>query len=181
MKQNLNLLIFSLLLLPVPACMSPDKKTNPFIGSWYHCDYVGQFNELHIFNDDLVLSLGGTSNYYDAHPYKIVNDTLRYYYELHNWIDTQGKPIFVKVQAVPSNDQLNLLWGSDDSVKYSWKFMQMPKALRPPEKNDSSFLDYWKLSQFNEREKYFSCQDQRKEEQRRIDSLRMDELIEGIL
>lgn len=138
-------------------------------------------SELHIFEDDLVLSLGGTGNYNDAHPYKIIYDTLRYYDTLYNFHDEHGNPVIIKMQAFLSDDQLNLLWGREDSVKYSWQFMKMPKALMPPEKNDSSFLEYWQLSQFYKRAEYFNCQDQRSEEQRRIDSLKTEELIKGIL
>lgn len=170
-----------LLLLQLIACETPHKSTNPFLGSWYQCDYLGQLSEFHVFEDDIVLSFGGTSTYYDAQPYKIINDTLRYYDTLYNFHDEYGNPVIIKMQAFLSNDQLNLLWGREDSVKYNWQFMKMPPDLLPPKKNDSSFLEYWQHNQFYEREKYFNCHDQRSKKQKRIDSLRMEELIKDIL
>src|SRR5690606_21423799 len=134
---------------------------NKFIGSWYNCDYVGQYSEIHISQDELIHNWAFPNGWYSPHTYKIMDDMLVYYDTLHNLHDKYGNPRVHKVQAVLNQGQMDLYMGTVDSIKYIWTFHKMPFEPAEYEKNDTISYDDWLNKKFYGRSDHFNCQDQR--------------------
>jgi hypothetical protein len=164
-----------LLLLIVNACQQ--TRTSDFFGSWYFCDYTGAYTELHIINEQTA--------YLQAVDFcerriDIRNDTLTTFDTLENWVDEHGSPSIIEYHGTINNGTLNWLIRDGDSVKYHRIYERMPNRLSELKISKDSLLNFLN-DEFHNRKVNRNCQDQRTKEERTLDSLESEELIQEIL
>jgi hypothetical protein len=159
-------------LLILVACVNSSKEG--FEGHWYNCGHAGQYQELHISSSKLY-KFYTSADWNSPQNYIIKNDTLFSSDTLINWVDEEGSPVVVKTEITQvSKDQLRVKF-----IDYEYVFHRMPKEVNF--NMDSYALDTNSENEFGARKEYFSCPDLRSVEEKRIDSLRMEELLEDIL
>ncbi len=162
------------LLLLVTACQQ--TRTSEFIGSWYFCEYTGAYTELHIVNEQTAYLQG--IDFYERRI-DIRNDTLMTFDTLVNWLDELGNPAIIKYEGTVNEGTLNWLIGDLDSVKYHRVYERLPKQLIGLKIERDSLVDLLN-NQFQIRLTERNCQDQRTEEERKLESLENQQLIDEI-
>jgi len=166
--------------ITLASCNQSEKKD--FLGSWYLCDYYGQLSEIHISSDELIFNFNAPNGWYNPYTYEITNDTLFYFDTLYNWRDKQGNPTIIKNQLISnSNNTLTFLFGKIDSTAYEWTFQKFPHELNEFQENDSISKSRFMDEEFYKRSELIECQDLQTEEEKKLDSIKTNEIIKYLI